>query len=102
MCSPYLKGHVGAWAPRQPQWQHWGALWLTALVHSGVAAATRWDAGRDAGAVRLEAPTGAAAEACMAAEGWIGLVGGGVCVRWRAVVQRVAEDGEDERKRGRL
>jgi len=25
----YLKGHVGAWSPRQPQWQHWGALWLT-------------------------------------------------------------------------
>ncbi|KAI0640122.1 hypothetical protein C8Q77DRAFT_1084793 [Trametes polyzona] len=20
----YLNGHVGAWAPRQPQWQHWG------------------------------------------------------------------------------
>lgn len=19
-----MNGHVGAWAPRQPQWQHWG------------------------------------------------------------------------------
>lgn len=25
----YLKGQVGAWAPLQPQWQHWGAPWLT-------------------------------------------------------------------------
>jgi hypothetical protein len=24
----YLKGHVGEWLPRQPQWQHWGELWL--------------------------------------------------------------------------
>ena len=24
--TSYLKGQVGAWAPRQPQWQHWGAL----------------------------------------------------------------------------
>ncbi len=30
----YLKGHVGAWAPRQPQWQHWGEL---AAVGQGVA-----------------------------------------------------------------
>jgi len=25
----YLKGQLGEWAPRQPQWQHWGELWLT-------------------------------------------------------------------------
>jgi len=24
----YLKGQVGEWLPRQPQWQHWGELWL--------------------------------------------------------------------------
>jgi len=23
-----LKGQLGEWAPRQPQWQHWGELWL--------------------------------------------------------------------------
>ena len=28
----YLNGHVGAWAPRHPQWQHCGALWLTARL----------------------------------------------------------------------
>jgi len=27
----HLKGHVGAWSPRQPQWQHWGALWFTGM-----------------------------------------------------------------------
>lgn len=25
---PYLKGQDGEWLPRQPQWQHWGELWL--------------------------------------------------------------------------
>ncbi|KAF8890098.1 hypothetical protein BD779DRAFT_1705634 [Infundibulicybe gibba] len=28
----YLKGHVGEWLPRQPQWQHWGELWFTQMV----------------------------------------------------------------------
>lgn len=28
----YLKGQLGEWAPRQPQWQHWGELWLTVAV----------------------------------------------------------------------
>ena len=27
--SIYLKGQLGAWLPRQPQWQHWGELWFT-------------------------------------------------------------------------
>lgn len=22
-----MKGQVGEWLPRQPQWQHWGELW---------------------------------------------------------------------------
>lgn len=24
-----LKGHWGEWEPLHPQWQHWGADWLT-------------------------------------------------------------------------
>lgn len=34
----YLNGQLGAWSPRQPQWQHWGALWLTKVVHGAGAA----------------------------------------------------------------
>lgn len=42
----HLNGHVGAWSPRQPQWQHCGRFWL-----HGVACAStcRWTgAGADA------------------------------------------------------
>ena len=24
-----MNGQLGEWEPRQPQWQHWGELWLT-------------------------------------------------------------------------
>ena len=32
--SVHRNGQFGAWSPRQPQWQHWGALWVTALVQT--------------------------------------------------------------------
>ena len=25
----HRKGQLAEWLPRKPQWQHWGALWLT-------------------------------------------------------------------------
>ena len=40
----YLNGQLGAWSPRQPQWQHWGALCVTELVHTA-GAALRIEAG---------------------------------------------------------
>ena len=44
----YLNGQFGAWSPRQPQWQHWGALWVTKVVHSSTAAPLRISVGMGA------------------------------------------------------
>lgn len=48
----YLKGQPGACSPRQPQWQHWGALRLTVSEDAGV---VRVDAGMDADGCWVEA-----------------------------------------------
>ena len=80
----YLKGHVGAWAPRQPQWQHWGEL---AAVGQGVAptaygtgAAPEGGSGPrcgDEGATEREETIATDADACMVAGGWVVTGGGG-------------------------
>lgn len=79
----YLNGQFGAWSPRQPQWQHWGALCVTYVVHSAAAAAARIDAGTAAARCAWHAAAGAAAAepvwqgvagaACMAVGGcgWV-------------------------------
>lgn len=49
MIQRRLKGHVGEWLPRQPQWQHWGLLQLTGLVYASESEvdASRVDTGDD-------------------------------------------------------
>ena len=104
----YLKGHVGAWAPRQPQWQHWGEL---AAVGQGVAptaygtgAAPEGGSGPrcgDEGATEREETIATDADACMVAGGWVGWL--------QAVVVVVvasggggggSEEGSEERESG--
>lgn len=87
-CVRYLNGQLGAWSPRQPQWQHWGALWVTADVQAAVGAAqrsragaaARCAAGEWASARRVACEAGAVA--CMAVDGWLWGSGGRGCRRW--------------------
>ena len=55
----YLKGHVGACAPRQPQWQHWGEL---AFVGQGAEPAAH-ETGTEA--------TGVEDASCDDVHGWV-------------------------------
>lgn len=72
----HLKGHDGAWAPRQPQWQHWGAE--AARMQAAGSAAGHWAAaeGAPVGCECAEDATERAevglmgAVACMVDGGW--------------------------------
>lgn len=82
----YLKGQVGAWAPRHPQWQHWGELADVGQGAESTAQGTGTapmgaDAdGCDETADATERETGTAADAdakaCMADVWVVGSVGG--------------------------
>lgn len=70
----HLKGHVGAWSPRQPQWQHWGALWFTGAGCS----CARWQTGTDAAhgwwaleRVQRGCEREEVVAACMVVRGWV-------------------------------
>ena len=80
----YLNGHVGACAPRQPQWQHWGELAevgqdadSTARV-TGVAPREGVCGCDDEDATERAEQQAADADACMAG----GYSGGGSGGRW--------------------
>ena len=98
----HLNGHVGAWAPRQPQWQHWGRprFW-------GAPSAAEWE---EAGA---DASCGLCARAAAVRNAWaseraavVCMVGGvGEC-ECECEVQDAKDvrgclDGEDTRGRAR-
>ena len=67
-----MNGQVGAWAPRQPQWQHWGELAdvgqgaESTAQETGIAPVEGIDAcGCDEGATERETQMVAGADACM-------------------------------------